>query len=64
MEEYFAVLRVSRDDLINISDKKDKKLIEKIKNLSDERMGEIAGIICDYIYDGDSWDDACRSVKI
>ena len=62
MKEYFAVLNVSRDDLINVVDKSNKELVKTIENLSDDDMGRIARKVGNYIYDGDSWDNACRDM--
>ncbi len=63
MKEFFSVLRISREDLLNVADKKDKKLIKNIKNLSDDDMKGFAKVVGDYIYDGDTWDDACRLIN-
>ena len=60
--EYFPVIRISRDDLINIVLRTDKKLIKKIRNLSDSEMKHVAERMCDYIYNGDDWDDGCRFI--
>ena len=63
MKEYFNVLRISRDDLLNVANGKDKKLIKKISDLPDNEMKQIAERIEEAIYDGDMWDNACREIN-
>jgi len=62
MKEYFKVLNVSRDDLKNVVNIRNKKLLRKIHSLSDKEMNHVAEEVSEFIYDGDVWDDACRYV--